>query len=235
MAGSCRTSCVVVIGSILILLVLGSFGASSNPIAPPGSPPSITDTTFRIEDPTSGILLLIIINILVNLFWMCVLLLALGKRFGVHAMEIPATGLALVLRVVLVAALVTLIGAFVDYAFVMGIDPDYSERYKVILFDPLNWSVALGIIFLSIVSSAYIFLNMPLKPLLLLAGVITALNPVWWVLTGTLGNDVPMATIIISALILPIALKGLLDLHRDLAFVQGARAASKARDSPRAQ
>lgn len=229
MTGVCRSGYVLAISLILAIVSLGSFGALSNPIAPH---PDDTDTTFRVDDSASGIALLVVMNILVNLFWICVLLFYVGKRFGADAMKMPATGMAFVLRVLLVAAVVTMVGAFVDYAFVMGLESDYSGVYKVIQFDPLNWLVAIGIIFLSILCAAYIFLSMPVRPLLILAGVIAVLNPAWWLLTGLFGNDIPIATIFISALILPIALKGLLNLHSTLASAQRIQRMAKAKDAP---
>ena len=229
MKGAFRVACISVLSIIGILVTVGSFLALSNPIAPP---PDDIDTTFRINDTASGITLLLMMNILVNLFWICVLLLAIGKHYGAASMKVPATGLALVLRVVSVAALVTLIGAFVDYAFVMGVDPDYSLRWRVIQLDLLNWILAMGIIFLSVVCAAYIFLRMTTRPLLLLAGTITVLNPVWWLLTGWLGNEVPMATIVLSALILPIAVKGLLDLQGRLTSADRLQSDAKAKQAP---
>ncbi|MCU0852717.1 MAG: hypothetical protein MUC90_05630 [Thermoplasmata archaeon] len=229
MKGAFRVARISVLSLIAIIVTMGSFLALSNPIAPP---PREIDTTFRIDDTPSGILLLILMNILVNLFWICILLLFVGRRYGAASMDVPTTGLAFVLRVLSVAALVTLIGAFVDYAFVMGVDADYSLRWRVIQLDLLNWLLAMGIIFLSIVCAAYLFLRMTARPLLMLAGTITALNPVWWLLTGWLGNDVPMATMILSALILPIAVKGLLDLHGRLASEERLQSAAQAKQTP---
>jgi hypothetical protein len=229
MKGAFRVACITVLSTIGFLATVGSFLALSNPIAPP---PDDIDTTFRIDDTPSGITLLLVMNILVNLFWICVLLLVIGKHYGAASMKVPATGLALVLRVLSVAALVTLIGAFVDYAFVMGVDPDYSLRWRVIQLDLLNWILAMGIIFLSVVCAAYLFLRMTTGPLLILAGTMTVLNPVWWLLAGWLGNDVPMVTMFLSALILPIAVKGLLDLHGRMMSAERLESDARAKQAP---
>lgn len=223
-----RIGLAIIVSSMVMFLAVASFGVLSNPVVPDASE---IDTTFRILDPKAGIATLMVINVLVNLFWICVLLLYLGKRFGATAMVVPRTGSAFVLRVFFMALFVTVVGAFVDYLLVMGINPDYSEDYRVMVFDPLSWSVAVALIFLSVISSAYIFMEMAAKPLFIVAGVITLLNPVWWVLTGLLGNNVLMVTIILSALILPIALKGLLDLHGSLRCAMVAQHAAERRAS----
>jgi len=218
----------MIVGSILAISVL----SSANPNVPPPPP----DTTFVLTDPLSGIAWLFVINIVVNLFWFSALLLASFKRFGNDLGALPARRSRFMMGVLSVGFFVTLLGAIVDYYIVaqeryLDLYTGFGYRtgyFRVLSFDAGNWSVALVLILASIVVSSYIFLRLSLKPNLIIAAVMTAMNPVWWVLVDVFGEAASFLTVLVGILCVPILLRWLLNMHEatcrtslDVPVVQG--------------
>jgi hypothetical protein len=218
----------MIVGSILAISVL----SSANPMVPPPSP----NTTFVLTDPLSGIAWLFVINIVVNLFWFSALLLFSLRRFGKDLGMLPARRSRLLTGVLSVGILVTFLGAVIDYYIVaqeryLVLYSEFGTRagnFRVLSFDAGNWALALVLIFSSIVVSSFIFLRLSLKPNLIIAAVITAMNPVWWVLVDVFGEAASFLTVIVGLLCVPILLRWLLNMHEvicrtdlDVSIVQG--------------
>jgi hypothetical protein len=204
----------MIIGSMLAISVL----SSANPMVPPPPP----DTTFALTDPLSGIAWLFVINIIVNLFWFSALLLASFKRFGRNLGALPARRSRFMTGVLSVGFFVTFLGAIIDYYIVAqerylelstGLGDYRTGYFRVLSFDAGNWSIALALIFASVVLSSYIFLRLSHKPNLVIAGVMTAMNPVWWVLVDLFGEAASFLTVLVGMLCVPILLRWLLNMH----------------------
>lgn len=214
----------MIIGSVLAISVLSS--------ANPNVPPPLPDTTFALTTPLSGISWLFVINIVVNLLWFSALLLFLFKGFGKDLGALPADRFRFMAGVLSVGFLVTLLGAFVDYYIVAQerylklsmLGGGYRTGYfRVLSFDAANWTIALVLIFGSIALSSYIFLRLSLKPNLIIAGMMTAMNPVWWVLVDLFGEAASFLTVLIGILCVPILLRWLLNMH-EMMFHTGSGA-----------
>jgi hypothetical protein len=219
----------MITGSVLAISVL----SSANPNVPPPPP----DTTFALTNPLSSISWLFVINIVVNLFWFSALLLVSFKRFGKDLGALPANRFRFMAGVLSVGFLVTLLGAFVDYYIVAQerylklstLGGGYRTGYfRVLSFDAGNWTIALVLIFVSIASFSYIFLRLSLKPNLIIAAVMTAMNPVWWVLVDVFGEAASFLTVLVGILCVPILLRWLLNMQEamcrtslDVPLVQG--------------
>jgi hypothetical protein len=185
---------------------------SANPIIP--SRPS-SDVTFRLPDPVSGILYLFILNFLVNLSWITIGLFISSKVIGHQLGSPPKKGINFLLALLAGVAVITLVGAFVDYYLVtqsfyiegVTLGTPYHGWYHLVSFDLVQWSVALVMIFVSIVLSLLLFLRLRASPSALTAGFVTILNPVWWVLIGEFGEKASFATIIVGIIAAPVMLR----------------------------
>lgn len=202
----------------LILCVLGlvsslalSYASEANPTVP--EPP--VDTTFKLSDPVSGIAWLFLINISFNLIFITASLELVANRIPDEIGRLPIRGWAFLAVVLVVAAVVTLIGAIADYYYVMGVDADYDENARVVIVDASNWARALIIIFISVALPSFFLLRLTSVGAIVMGSLVTAVNPLFWILSGALGYDVIMAMIITGVLAVPGLIVILLRFHSE--------------------
>lgn len=206
----------VAASSLLIGAIVCSLQASANPSAPPPQP----DTTFRLTEPFSGIAWLFFVNILVDLFCFCVLLLAFAKKYGSSSGIVKTSGKRFLVALVGAVSVIALIGAVVDFYFVAqprfinGIynssGQDISGTYRVMVVDFNNWTAALIMIALSIIACSFAFLRLRISMGLLIAAGFVVINLAFWILISAFGEDVTFLTILLGVLSAPIAVRGLL-------------------------
>ena len=204
----------------LILCVLGlvssfalSYASEANPIGSRPEPP--VDTTFKLSDPVSGITWLYLINISFNLIFVTSFLMLIADRIPDEIRKLPIRGGAFLVIVLVVTAVVTLIGAVVDYYYVMGVDADYDENARVVVVDAVNWARALIIIFISVALPSFFLLRLTPVGAIVMGSLVTAVNPLFWILSSSLGYDVIMAMIIIGVLVVPGLTVILLRFHNE--------------------
>jgi len=148
-----------------------------------------------------------------NLFFLTAFLFLTARVLLDRVGNLPKKAYMFLANVFVLAVVVTVIGAFVDYYLVMGVDPSYDTHARVIVVDAANWILALAVIFLSVALPSMALLRLSRVAALTLAALITAVNPVWWILSDEFGFDVAMFTIIFGLIMLPVLAKGLVDFH----------------------
>lgn len=205
--------CVLLLGLLSVASsAVISLSVVANPIGPPPPP---EDTTFKLTDASSGLIWLFLMNIPANLFFLTAFLFITGRIFKDRIGNLPGKGWVFLSVVFVLAILVTVVGAFIDYYLVMGIDPDYDEYARVILFDAGNWGLAVALIFLSVLLPAIALLRLTTVAAISFAALITVVNPVWWALAGVFGLDIAFFTIILGLIVLPVIVKLLLHFHNE--------------------
>ena len=200
------------LGCVVFAALTLGVGANPSPHIPP------PDTTFKVTDAVSGVTWLFLLNIIMNLFFLTAFLFLLAKVFSERIGNLHKKAYMFLVSVFVLALVVTLVGAFVDYYLVMGIDPSYDPEARVIVADAANWTLALAAIFLSVALPSMALLRLSKVAGLTLAALITAVNPVWWILSDVFGFDVAMFTIIFGLILLPVLTKGLVDFHNTQAW-----------------
>ena len=204
-----RSALLVSLLSCISIIIL-SLSVSANP-GPQFPPPP--DTTFKVTDAVSGLTWLFLLNIIMNLFFLTAFLFLTARVLLDRVGNLPKKAYMFLANVFVLAVVVTVIGAFVDYYLVMGVDPSYDTHARVIVVDAANWILALAVIFLSVALPSMALLRLSRVAALTLAALITAVNPVWWILSDEFGFDVAMFTIIFGLIMLPVLAKGLVDFH----------------------
>ena len=197
-------------------VMLLSGNVSANPIALPRQP---FDTTFRLDDPMSSIAWLFFVNLLVNLTCYAGIMLAMAKRMLDWGSLLNTSGIRFLGALVCVVVVVTTTGALVDFylvaqpRYIEGIvnqfHEDISGTYRVLVFDPVTWTIALVLIMESVMLASMLVLKMAAKPSAVVAGGMGAINLVFWLLIGHFGQDVVFITLISGILLSPV-LVGLL-------------------------
>jgi len=206
----------VAVSSLLVSTVVLAIQASANPSAPPPQP----DTTFRLTEPLSGIAWLFFVNILVDTFCFCGLLLAFAKKYVSSSGIVRTSGRRFLIALVGAVSVVALIGAVVDFYFVAqprfinGIynssGQNISGTYRVMVVDLNNWTAALIMIALSIIACSFAFLRLRISMGLLIAAGFVVINLAFWILISAFGEDVTYLTILLGVLSAPVAVRGLL-------------------------
>ena len=188
---------------------------SANPIGPP-TPPPPTESSYRVTDLATGIPWLVAMNFFVNLLLISLFLILVGWGLK-HRLDVAQKSRrSLILSLLVLAAVVTLVGAFVDYFLVLETDPEAGTDDRIIQFGAVEWIVAVIIILVSIVVPSVFMLHLSIKPSLLLGAMIAAVNPVFWTLTYQLGINFAYMLAILSVLLAPIAVIMLWDYNKKL-------------------
>lgn len=185
---------------------------TANLVAPPRPP----DVTFRLQDPVSGILWLFVLNFLINLALITGGLFVSSKLYGKEVGELPAKGSTFLMALLFAVAVITWVGAFVDFYLVtqsVYLDSLYDKDYHVISFGFFRWTAALLIIFTSIALAMFVFLRLRIESCLLSAAIITVMNPIWWILISEFGEKISFATIIIGVIVAPAVLRWVVLWH----------------------
>lgn len=199
----------VIIMSALAVILASSL-VSANLIGPRPSP----DTTFRLNDPVSGIAWLFFVNLLVNFACYCGVLLAFAKKYIGADDLLRTTGLRFLGAIVCVVVAITAVGAFIDFYLVAqpryidsiynAIGDDISGTYRVLVFDVVVWTLALALIIASIVIASILMLRMSRKPSVVVAVSMAILNLLAWLLIGFLGEDIVFLSIFFGMLLAPV-------------------------------
>ena len=204
---------------ILVTCLIGSIALTTIELpvaANPGQyyPPPV-DTTFRVSDLVSGVTWLFLVNIILNLFFLTAFLYLLSRLLSERIGKLPDKARNFLLSVIVLASIVTFVGALVDYWLVMGVDESYDPESRVIVMDPVNWGMALALIFLSVAVPSVPLLRLSPAAAISLGTMIVVINPIWWIMANAFGFDVAMFTIIFGLILLPGLLKALVDFHND--------------------
>jgi len=118
-------------------------------------------------------------NFFVNLLLISFFLILVGWGFKHQIGSAQKGRRTLIISLVLLAALVTLVGAFVDYYLVLGTDPDTGADDRTIQFGAVQWVAGIIIIMASIAVPSIFILHLPIRPSLVLGALISAVNPVF--------------------------------------------------------
>lgn len=204
---------------VWLCLVLIIELASANPSVPPRPP----DTTFRFDNPVSGVTQLVLLNLLVNMALLSIGFLAVARFSKRGFGDFPDATRDFFVRFVGCIVLVTLIGAFVDYflvtreeftSFWNGEAAGWVSGYfRFVHPDALYWFVACVMIFTSVLLALSIVLRMHTRSSVPIAVGIASVNPVWWMMIYYLGEDVTFLTILFGILAGPILLAGVVRWH----------------------
>ena len=193
-------------GLILALIsttsvVFLSDSASANPIVR-----KPFDTTFKLDDPVSGIAWLFFINLLVNLACYTGMLLAIAKKLLDWGSLLQTSGIRFLGALVCAVVAITAVGALVDFYLVA--QPRYVEdlhgTYRVLAFDPITWALALILIMESVMLTSMLILKMGTGPSIIAAGGMGVVNLAFWLLTGLFGQDAVFITLIFGIMLSPV-------------------------------
>jgi len=157
---------------VLAISILGSVLACPAPVgANPVPVPSLMDI-FSAE----GIVLLFATNFFINLMLFAFFLLAVLKHGGRNVGKINPDRRQFYTLMILSGVIITLVGSVVDATLLYRTKYGYMDLY----FDPLKWSVAALLIYLSIFAVSWGIMRVNPVLSLLPAGAMTGLNWVMW-------------------------------------------------------
>jgi len=171
----------------LFAFAIASQNASANPIAPG---PDYSSSSDALSD-------LFLSNLPIDLFWFTVVLYFVFRGLGARAGKIDCSTTIFTARVLIAAIFIAVAGAFIDfYAFYDGNSQDgyafwssanvhdgttyYWSKSAPFLGSPEFFLALIGI-FVSIFLVSLLVVRMSWKTSLVPAAVMTALNPIAWV------------------------------------------------------
>ncbi len=186
-----------------MIVLSASITALGNPIVPQDPP----DSSFRIRSDTTGLLWMFILNLFVNfaLFSLFMLITGSYRDYGIRYRY--TSPINYMLAIAGVVCLITLIGAFVDFAFVMRTYHSHDGYFRYIDFNFVGWWIALALIFASVVLPTFAVLKVTGSRSSVVASLMCGANLLWWFASAYFGYDVAFLSILGSLLLTPVFLK----------------------------
>ena len=203
---------VMLVGTAFLTLRAAANPIASDPIDPFHRPLPVTDTSFFLDgDPLEVILVLVVLNLAVNMFWYSAILYIITSRTGVVSGLGRRTGWEFLSLVLLAVVFITITGAVIDYYIVAQNARFYSleEWHRVMAWDLLRWVLGVGLIFASVIIPTMGLLLTSWKYGVLVALVMAGVSPLWWVLADIFGWVAPFAMIGLSVVASPFLLRAL--------------------------
>ncbi len=195
---------------LLMAEVLAAGGVAANPIYPPGFPrePPPPDSTFYLTGSPFDVFMVFLFNIAFNLSMFAGAFLLLAYMDETMAEKVRRRHFLTL--VITVAVVITAIGAVVDFVLVSApAEWRVPMEARVLTPDPVNWSIAVALILLSVLVPSNMLLKVPARSSLAIAALVAALNPICWLLIWHIGSDIALWTMVGSILITPFLVKGM--------------------------